>query len=215
MTISIVLCLTDTLSSAGIEALLHGRDDLKVVDVRPSTQSALGAVRSHLPDLVLGDRNLAESAEVTEIARLSKVIVVSGDDHPDEGIRWLAKGISAVLDKQTTPDVLFSVAEVVAGGSYLVVPSALAPRLPRSAQEQLGGSPPWESPLSHREIEVLRLIADGMSNMDIAAKLLVSDSTIRSHAHHLMQKLGVNSRTQAVSVAYRTGLLSPARAQKG
>lgn len=209
MTISIVLCVTDTLGSAGIEALLRDRDGLKVVDVRPSARSALGAVRSHRPDLVLGDRNLAESAEVAEITQVSKVVVLGGGNRADQGIRWLDKGISAVLDEQTTPEVLFSVADVVVGGSYLVFPPALAPRLTRSAAEPPTGSPHWESPLSRRETEVLRLIAGGMSNMDIATKLLVSDSTVRSHVHHLIQKLGVNSRTQAVSFAYRTGLLVP------
>ncbi|GLY64738.1 response regulator transcription factor [Amycolatopsis taiwanensis] len=215
MTISIVLCLTDTLSSAGIEALLRDRDGLKVVDVRPSTRSALEVVRSHGPDLVLGDRDLAESTDVAEIARLSKIIVISGGEGPDESARWLARGISAVLDEQTTPDVLFSAVEVVVGGSYLVVPSALALRLAQPAEDVPTRSRYLESVLTQREAEVLRLLADGLSNMDIARRMLVSDTTIRSHVHHMMRKLGVSSRTQAVSVAYRTGLLSPARNQEG
>lgn len=211
MTISIVLCFADSLSSAGIEALLGHRDGLKVVDAQPGGDSAVEAVRAHRPDVVLGDRNFAESTEADEIAQLSKVIVISSGERPDEDMRWVARGISAVLGEQTTPETLASAVEVVAAGSYLVVPAALAPRLARSADGLSASSPAPESALSQRETEVLRLLANGLSNVDIANKLFVSDSTVRSHIHHMLRKLGVRSRTQAVSVAYRSGLLSPSR----
>lgn len=183
MTISIVLCLADNLISAGIEALLRNREGLKVVDVRPGARSALGAVKSHCPDVVLGDRNLAESTEVEEIAQLCKIIVIDSNQDPRAGMRWVDREISAVLGEDATPDALFAAVHVIANVSYLVVPSTFALRSTPPAEHLSTGAPFPESPLSQREAEVLRLLADGKSNVGIAKKLGVHDPLPRpSHA---------------------------------
>ena len=123
----------------------------------------------------------------------------------------LGAGASGFLLKDSSPDQLVAAIRVVAGGEALLAPSVTSRLIdavrPRAAAPR--APPPGLDELTARELEVFKLLARGMSNAEIAASLVVSDSTIKTHVAHLLAKLGLRDRVHAVVLAYESGLVSP------
>ncbi|GAA3093867.1 hypothetical protein GCM10020001_006910 [Nonomuraea salmonea] len=151
--------------------------------------------------------------EAAPAAHVPKVLVLTTFDLDEYIVEALRSGASGFLLKDVPPDELVQAIRVVAAGDAIVAPSVtrrlldrFATRLP-SAYEQ--AAPARLDRLTERELEVLRLIAKGMSNAEIAAKLVVSETTVKTHVGNVLTKLGLRDRVQAVVLAYETGLITP------
>jgi DNA-binding NarL/FixJ family response regulator len=212
---TIVLADDQHLVRSGLRALLTTRG----IDVLAEAEHGLAAVhaaRQHRPDVVVMDIRMPVMDGITATRRIldaglpSRVLVLTTYDMDEYVYRALRAGASGFLLKSSPPDRLAEAIHVVAAGEALLAPS-LTRRLiaeyvrspaPDAVQARL-------SELTDREREVLVLIARGLSNDEIAARLVVGLATIKTHVNRILTKLHLNARAQAVAVAYQTGLVHP------
>jgi DNA-binding NarL/FixJ family response regulator len=146
---------------------------------------------------------------------------LSADDHPprvlmlttfdlDEHVfDALAAGASGFLLKDATAERLFDAVRVVAAGEALLAPTVTRRLIQRFAGLRPGAVPPGLDELTPRETEVLRLLAEGLSNAEIAARLVLGEETVKTHVSRVLRKLGLRDRAQAVVLAYESGLVVP------
>jgi DNA-binding NarL/FixJ family response regulator len=223
MTIRVLLVDDQPLLRTGFRLILEAEPDLTVVGQAGDGKDAQDQTRALLPDVVLMDirmpgvdgieatRRIVREAAPT--AHVPKVLVLTTFDLDEYIVEALRAGASGFLLKDVPPDELVQAIRVVAAGDAIVAPSVtrrlldrFAARMP-SAYEQ--PTPARLDRLTERELEVLRLIAKGMSNAEIAAKLVVSETTVKTHVGNVLTKLGLRDRVQAVVLAYETGLITP------
>ena len=191
---------------AGIRALLDGEDDLSVVGEAETPEQAVELARTLDPELVLMDLQFGQTtggADATRSIRALEappyVLVLTNYDTDGDILSAVEAGASGYLLKDAPPSELIAAVRAAASGE-----SALAPAIAGRLMERMRA--PHVS-LSSREIEVLRLVAHGASNSEIAAALHITDATVKSHLVHVFSKLGVASRTAAVSAARNLGVL--------
>jgi len=191
---------------AGLRALLDGAVDIDVVGEAATPDEAAALVASLDPDLVLMDLQFGQDrtgADATRQIRSTDaapyVLVLTNYDSDGDILGAVEAGASGYLLKDTPPDELLAAVRAAAAGE-----SALAPAVASRLMARMRA--PGVS-LSAREIEVLRLVAEGASNVDVAARLHITDATVKSHLVHVFSKLGVGSRTAAVSEARALGIL--------
>ncbi|QKS87559.1 response regulator [Curtobacterium flaccumfaciens] len=191
---------------AGLRALLAGAVDIDVVGEAATPDEAAALVSSSDPDLVLMDLQFGQDrtgADATRQIRSTDaapyVLVLTNYDSDGDILGAVEAGASGYLLKDTPPDELLAAVRAAAAGE-----SALAPAVASRLMARMRA--PGVS-LSAREIEVLRLVAEGASNVDVAARLHITDATVKSHLVHVFSKLGVGSRTAAVSEARALGIL--------
>ncbi|MCS5510963.1 response regulator transcription factor [Curtobacterium flaccumfaciens pv. flaccumfaciens] len=191
---------------AGLRALLDGAVDIDVVGEAATPDEAAALVSSLDPDLVLMDLQFGQDrtgADATRQIRSTDaapyVLVLTNYDSDGDILGAVEAGASGYLLKDTPPDELLAAVRAAAAGE-----SALAPAVASRLMARMRA--PGVS-LSAREIEVLRLVAEGASNVDVAARLHITDATVKSHLVHVFSKLGVGSRTAAVSEARSLGIL--------
>jgi DNA-binding NarL/FixJ family response regulator len=223
MTIRVLLVDDQPLLRTGFRLILESEPDITVVGQAGDGQVAQEQTRALLPDVVLMDIRMpgVDGIEATRrivreaapSAHVPKVLVLTTFDLDEYIVEALRSGASGFLLKDVPPDELVQAIRVVAAGDAIVSPSVtrrlldrFAARLP-SAYEQT--TPARLDRLTERELEVLRLIAKGMSNAEIAAKLVVSETTVKTHVGNVLTKLGLRDRVQAVVLAYETGLITP------
>ncbi|MBN9747107.1 DNA-binding response regulator [Amycolatopsis sp. A1MSW2902] len=214
---SVLVVDDQDLVRAGLVALLNAAPGVEVVgEARDGIEAVHEAARLR-PEVILMDIRLPGLDGVSATAR-----ILAGPDHPrvliltvfdlDEYVyRALRAGAAGFLLKDSPPETLISGIQAVARGDML-----FGPTITRRLVEAYTSAPPAEpapelSALTEREREVLRLVGTGMPNAEIAARLLVSEATVKTHLNRLMPKLGISSRAQAVVVAYETGLVRPGR----
>ncbi|MCG3750563.1 MULTISPECIES: response regulator transcription factor [Amycolatopsis] len=214
---SVLVVDDQDLVRAGLVALLNAAPGVEVVgEARDGIEAVHEAARLR-PEVILMDIRLPGLDGVSATAR-----ILAGPDHPrvliltvfdlDEYVyRALRAGAAGFLLKDSPPETLISGIQAVARGDML-----FGPTITRRLVEAYTSAPPAEpapelSGLTEREREVLRLVGTGMPNAEIAARLLVSEATVKTHLNRLMPKLGISSRAQAVVVAYETGLVRPGR----
>jgi DNA-binding NarL/FixJ family response regulator len=218
MTISIVIADDQDIVRAGFAALLDTQEDVRVVATAADGREAVKRCREYHPDVVLMDirmpvlDGIAATRELmAERGPRPRVLILTTFDLDEYVYEALGAGASGFLLKDATAEQLFDAIRVVAAGDALLSPTVtrrliaefarLRPRAP-SNPRQLEG-------LTDRELEVLRLIAGGLSNAEIAARLTISEETVKSHVSHLLAKLDLRDRAQAVVVAYESGLVTP------
>ncbi|MFI7453258.1 response regulator [Nonomuraea sp. NPDC049714] len=223
MTIRVLLVDDQPLLRTGFRLILEAEPDITVVGQAGDGKVAQEQTRALLPDVVLMDIRMpgVDGIEATRrivreaapSAHVPKVLVLTTFDLDEYIVEALRSGASGFLLKDVPPDELVQAIRVVAAGDAIVSPSVtrrlldrFAARLP-SAYEQ--STPARVDRLTERELEVLRLIAKGMSNAEIAAKLVVSETTVKTHVGNVLTKLGLRDRVQAVVLAYETGLITP------
>ncbi|TMR09585.1 response regulator transcription factor [Nonomuraea turkmeniaca] len=223
MTIRVLLVDDQPLLRTGFRLILEAEPDITVVGQAGDGKAAMEQTRALLPDVVLMDIRMPgiDGIEATRrivreaapSAHVPKVLVLTTFDLDEYIVEALRSGASGFLLKDVPPDELVQAIRVVAAGDAIVAPSVtrrlldrFAARLP-SAYEQ--AAPARLDRLTERELEVLRLIAKGMSNAEIAAKLVVSETTVKTHVGNVLTKLGLRDRVQAVVLAYETGLITP------
>jgi DNA-binding NarL/FixJ family response regulator len=210
LNIRIFICSDDPLSCAGLVALLTDEEDFQVVGHSTRVMEALPHIREVSPDITIVSSLDADVAVHRELATVAKVVTFVSEPtvacSPGE---VLALNARAVLAPGGTAGELMHAIRVVASGDTVLLPLAVRQHVESAVQKVAAARKgALASQLTSREADVLSLIAQGLSTADVARKLFVSTATVRSHVHHILQKLAVRSRTQAVAVAYEAGLFS-------
>lgn len=215
--ISVLLVDDQQLIRTGLRLILEAEGDLKVVGEAGTGLEAIEVVRRHRPDVVLMDIRMPEMdgiAATSEIFRLeipTKIIMVTTFD-PDEYVYdALLAGASGFLLKDTPADDLVAAVRIVAGGDAVLSPQVTRRLIEQVNARQSSPRPPSRSinHLTEREREVLLLMGRGLANSEIAEALFVSETTVKTHVSHVLAKLGLRDRVQAVVFAYENGLVTP------
>jgi DNA-binding NarL/FixJ family response regulator len=225
MTISVIVADDDSVVRAGIVMLLRAHSDIDVVGEATDGSSALELASSRHCDVVLMDVRMPGVDGVTATRRLTedppaepdhltKVLILTTFDDDDVLYGALSAGASGFLLKRAAPDDLVAAVRRVAhGGAW--IDAEVAPRIldALAALPQANGNPDaLISRLTPREQEILTLIAaHGLSNGEIAHKLVLSEATVKTHVARVIMKTGSRDRAQAVTLAYQSGLVRPPR----
>ncbi|GAA0224591.1 response regulator transcription factor [Cryptosporangium japonicum] len=214
--IRVLLADDDVLVRTGLRVLLEAESDLEVAGEAATGTEAVAAARRHRPDVVLMDVRMPGRDGIWATRRIvtgpeprPRVLVLTTFDLDQVVEDALAAGADGFLLKRSSPEQLVAGIRVVHAGDALVAPEVtrrlLTTLAGRRAPERHRLALP--DPLTEREVDVLRALAEGWSNAEIAAALSVSVETVRTHVKRVLTKLGVRDRTQAVVWAYRTGFL--------
>jgi two-component system, NarL family, response regulator NreC len=206
-----VLIIDDhQLVRSGLRRLLEGEEDLTVEDEAGTASDAVRLARLHKPDVILldvvmpGGSGLDAIPEIRTAAPEAKVLALSMQDDPSYVRRAFAAGASGYVLKEAADDDLLTAVREVAGGGRYVDPQLGA----RLAAADAAAAEPAEDPLTDREREVLRLLALGHTNQEIAKMLYLSVRTAETHRARIMQKLGLTTRADLVRHAIDQGLLT-------
>ncbi|WP_214326227.1 response regulator [Nonomuraea sediminis] len=215
MTVSVVVADDQELVRSGFALILDSQPDLSVVAEAGDGLQAVEAVRRLAPDVALLDIRMPgldgiEAARIVCAETDTKVIMLTTFDQDDYVYDALEAGASGFLLKDVRADDLVHAVRVAVAGEALLAP-AVTRRLIDSvrAAGRAAVLPGSLDVLTEREREVLTLLGHGLSNAEIAARLVVSDHTVKTHVSNVLTKLGLRDRVQAVIAAYETGLLRP------
>ena len=218
MSIRVLIADDQALVRSGFRLILEARDDLDVVGEAENGAQAIELARALEPDVVLMDVRMPvlDGVEATrrllEAGSCARVIILTTFDLDEYVFEALRAGASGFLLKDVQPAQLVEAIRVVASGEALLAPSVTRRLLDRFAAslDALERKPPPElDSLTPRELEILRLIAAGLSNAEIAAELFVSETTVKTHVSSVLRKLQLRDRVQAVVLAYEAGLIRP------
>jgi len=211
-----VLIVDDqVLVRTGFRLILSAEPDLEVVGEAGDGGEAIALARTTAPDVVLMDVRMpdVDGIEATQaIVReptSPRVLVLTTFDLDDVVYDALRAGASGFLLKDAPEERLLTAIRVVADGGSLFAPSVTRRLIEEFARRATPAAPPTLEELTPRELEVLRLVAGGLSNGEIATRLVVSEHTVKTHVAHILQKLDLRDRTQAVVLAYESGLVRP------
>ena len=194
----------------GFGALLNTQPDIEVVGTAADGAEAVAVCERHEPDVVLMDIRMPVMDGIEATRRLtSKVLVLTTFGLDEYVYDALIAGASGFLLKDVPAERLFDAVRVVAAGEALLAPSITRRLIGEFARQRPRPRPEALRELTPRETEVLRLIAEGLSNAEIAGRLVVSDETVKTHVSRVLFKLGLRDRTQAVITAYESGLVTP------
>jgi DNA-binding NarL/FixJ family response regulator len=213
MTITVVIADDQQMVRAGLRMMVETEADLTVVGEAADGIEAVSAVRRLRPDVVLMDiamprqDGLAAARSISAAGGPTRVIMLTTFDTDENLYNALRAGASGFLLKVSSPEHLMTAIRVVAGGDALLDPSVTTRVIAAFAGQPGPTMPPSVSSLTAREIEVLRLIARGLSNAEIAAALTLGEATVKTHVARVLMKLELRDRVQAVVYAYESGLV--------
>ena len=194
----------------GLIGMFAGDTDFEVVGEASDGAEAVRRARAIAPDVILMDLRMPEMDGVSAIAALAaagvpaRVLVLTTYDTDGDVLAAIEAGATGYLLKDAPPNDLFKAVRAAAGGE-----TVLSPTVATRVVGQMRA--PVDEPISQRELEVLELVAQGASNRDAAARLFISEATVKTHLMHIYGKLGVNDRAAAVAEAFNRGLLIPRR----
>ena len=216
-TIRVLLVDDDELMRAGLAAVLSSDAAIEVAGQASTGRLALERVRAQPPDLVLMDVRMPDLDGIEATRRLLavapdvKVIILTTFEQDDYIFGAIDAGASGFLLKRTRPEDLLSAIHSVAAGDSLLSPSVTRRVLEHLARQPTSArrSASRLAELTPREVEVLKLIARGHSNREIAATLVIEESTVKTHIKRILLKLDLRDRIHAVIYAYETGLVQP------
>ena len=204
---------------AGFAALLDTQPDFTVLGTAADGAEAVRACRELRPDVVLmdvrmpGTDGIEATRQLTLDDQAPRVLILTTFDLDEYVFDALRAGASGFLLKDVTAEQLFDGVRVVASGDALLAPGVTRRLISEFARirPHAAAPPVTLAALTPRETEVLRLVAEGLSNTEIAARLVVTEDTVKTHVSRLLAKLGLRDRVQAVVTAYESGLVVPAR----
>jgi DNA-binding NarL/FixJ family response regulator len=218
LTTRVLLVDDQPLLRTGFRMILSAESDLTVVGEAGDGASAVELARKLRPDVVLMDIRMPVMDGIQATRALAgpgveepiKVLILTTFGLDEYVVESLRAGASGFLLKDAPPEDLVEAIRIVAGGDALLAPSVtrrlldrVASRLPPANENTI----PALTELTDREMEVLKLLARGLSNAEIAAKLVVSETTVKTHVSRVLAKLDLRDRVQAVILAYETGLV--------
>lgn len=214
MTIRVVLADDETLVRRGFRMILRAEDDIEVVGEASSGAEAVSAAGRLAPDVVLMDVRMPEMNGIEATRRIvregetsPRVLVLTTFDLDEYVYEALRAGASGFLLKDAPEDQLVNGIRVVAGGASMFAPAVTRRLIGRfAATSPVRAHRPVDG-LTPRELEVLQLVARGLSNAEIAAELVVSEHTAKTHVAHILDKLDLRDRVQAVVLAYESGVV--------
>jgi DNA-binding NarL/FixJ family response regulator len=201
----------------GFAALLGTQKDMTVVARAADGAEAVMLSAEHGPDVVLMDVRMPVMDGIEATRRIAeagddrpRILILTTFDLDDYVYEALQAGASGFLLKDVPAETLFDAVRVVAAGDALLAPAItrrLIAEFARMRPRQV--KPDSLSALTRRETEILGLVAEGLSNREIASRLVLSDETVKTHVSHVLRKLGLRDRAQAVVIAYESGLVVP------
>jgi len=217
VTVHVVIADDQGMVRSGFSTLLNSEPDIEVIGEAVNGQEAIVRAAQLRPDVMLMDvrmpvlDGLQATREITALPGAPKVLVLTTfdlDDYVYQALRW---GASGFLLKDASARELADAVRVVAAGDALLSPGVTRRLIAEFARMGAPRGPSRDSlaGLTERECEVLALVARGLSNAEIAARLVVAEQTIKTHVSRILMKLGLRDRTQAVVLAYETGLIQP------
>jgi DNA-binding NarL/FixJ family response regulator len=223
MSIGVLIADDEALVRSGFRMVLEAEDDIEVVGVASNGQQAIDGVRRLKPDIVLMDIRMPELDGIAATREIvggepegsPRVLILTTFDLDEYVYDALGAGASGFLLKDAPPEQLTEGIRVVARGEALLAPAVTR----RLIEDFSRARPPTEVPpgadeLTPRELEVWKLLAQGLSNAEIAESLIVSGTTVKTHVARILMKLGLRDRVQAVVLAYESGLVTPGQAPK-
>ncbi|MFI6084923.1 response regulator [Streptomyces sp. NPDC051217] len=221
MSTRIVIVDDHELVRAGFAGLLTTQSDFTVSGTACDGAEGVRVCREQRPDVVLMDVRMPVMDGIEATGRIvaeagegagPRIIILTTFDLDEHVYDALGAGASGFLLKDVAAERLFDAVRVVAAGDALLAPAItrrLIREFARQRRKKAAAPAPPLAALTPRETEVLRLIAEGLSNPEIAARLFVSEETVKSHVSRVLNKLGLRDRTQAVVAAYESGLIVP------
>ena len=223
MSISILLVDDQPMLRLGFRLVLDTQDDMHVVGEAADGAAALAAVRARPPDVVLMDvrmpgmDGIEATRRIVGSASTTRVLILTTFDLDEYAYAGLRAGASGFLLKDVPPPDLLSAIRAVASGDAVVAPAvtrrlldAFLPYLPESGDRgPRAALPPEVGELTAREREILIEVAGGLSNAEIAARLVLAEATVKTHVGRMLSKLRLRDRVQAVVYAYEHGLVRP------
>ncbi len=214
--VSVLLVDDQNLFRSCLAALLASAEDMEVIGEAADGREAVEKTRALRPDVVLMDIHMpvCDGIEATRLIKAehpeTKVVALTVSDDDEDLFQAISSGAEGYLLKNLYPEELFQLIRGVMAGESPVSP-AIATRLLQEFRQPSHG--PGHGPVSEltpREREILRLVAEGLSNADIGARLYVVEGTVKNHLHNILGKLHLSNRVQAAAFALREGLASPA-----
>lgn len=213
MTIRVLLADDQALVRAGFRMILRAEADIEVVGEAGHGLEAVELARALEPDVVLMDLRMPELDGIEATRRIvdgsdgPRVLVLTTFDLDEYVYEALRAGASGFLLKDAPEEQLVAGIKVVADGGSLFAPAVTKRLIERFAGAAPAQTPQVLSELTPREVEVLKLVARGLANAEIASELVVSEHTAKTHVAHILQKLEARDRVQAVVLAYESGLV--------
>jgi DNA-binding NarL/FixJ family response regulator len=219
VTLGVLIVDDQSLVRTGFRMILEAEEDIEVLGEAADGREAVAEARRLKPDVVLMDVRMPEMDGIEATRQLladgateSKVVMLTTFDMDEYVYDALHAGASGFLLKDVPPEQLVNGIKAVGSGDALLAPSVtrrVIEEFVRRPPESVRKAPPELEELTPREVEVLMLIARGLSNAEIASELVVSETTVKTHVAHLLMKLRLRDRVQAVVLAYESGLIQP------
>ena len=223
MTVRVLIADDQQLVRSGFRMILESEEGLEVVAEAADGREAVAAVRRLKPDVALMDLRMpvmdgiAATAEIAADHEIpTRILVVTTFDTEEHVYAALRAGASGFVLKDAPPEELASAVRVVAAGEAMLAPSVTRRVIEEFARVSRDpGARASLEDLTEREVEVLRLMARGLSNGEIAAELTIGETTVKTHVGNILMKLDIRDRAQAVVAAYESGLVTPGAAPPG
>ena len=212
MTIRVLVADDQSMVRAGFRMLLAGEQDIEVVAEASNGLEAVDKVARFHPGVILMDIRMPELDGLEATRRIlaadsaARILILTTFDLDDYVYEALRSGASGFVLKDDSPEQLIGAIRTVAAGDALLSPTITKRVIQKFARMPRPAPPKELDDLSEREREVFRLIAGGLSNGEIAQELYISETTVKTHVTHILQKLNLRDRVQAVVLAYQTGL---------
>ncbi|MEW2131422.1 response regulator transcription factor [Streptomyces sp. NPDC005435] len=216
MPVTVLLVDDEPLVRAGLRAVLDAQPDIEVVGEAADGAAVIPLVRQLRPDVVAMDVRMplldgieATRAVLRTVPDPPKIVVVTTFEEDEYVYEALRAGADGFLLKRARPEEIAHAIRLVAAGDSLLFPASVRQLAARFGGERSASAPLSAARLTEREAEVLRLMARGLTNAEIAARLVVGAETVKSHVSAVLAKLGARDRTQAVIAAYESGFVAP------
>ena len=213
MTIRVLVADDQSMVRAGFRMLLGGEDDIEVVAEASNGLEAVDKAERFHPSVVLMDIRMPELNGLEATRRIlstnptARVLILTTFDLDDYIYEALRAGASGFVLKDDPPEQLIAAIRTVAAGDALLSPTVTKRVIKQFTHVPRPTPPPELDELTTRECEILRLIAEGLSNAEIGERLYISETTVKTHVTHVLRKLNLRDRVQAVVLAYQNGLV--------